>query len=566
MREELRLISTRSVPQPRPSRVVLLVALVGLLVTAGAWWTARQLDRSNERDLLRVQTRQAADVIGSAVVAIVNPLQNSLHLAEETRGDAGALRRYLEPYTRRGATFVGVAVWRLAGGRPAPVMDVGGTLIQDADSPGGAGIAARARTHPFAVQGLFAATPQRIAYAVADRTYVVYAERAIPMNRQVPAERNSAFADLNFATYVGDRPTAAALTTTDVDPADLPLPAPTARESIPFGDTHILLVTSPATHLGGTFAARLPWISLGIGLLLTGVAALTARQLVGRRLVAETDAATIKQLYERLDGLYAQQRSVSLTLQHALLPRTNPVIDGVEFASAYVAGDQGVEIGGDWYSVIAMPGGRFGFVVGDVSGRGVDAAAIMARVRFTLRAYLLEGHDAASTLAMAARDLDVVRDGHLVTVLIGVGEPATRTLTVASAGHPPPLLATSSGTRYADVAVGPPLGVGGAARYPATTLEMPAASMLVAYTDGLVERRDEDIDSGLARLAAAVTLPAGPLPSWLAELLPAQLGDGAADDVAVLALRWSGDALDDPPDDPGDAASEAAASEPTLLD
>jgi len=536
----------------------LFVALAGLLVTAGASWTAWQLDRGNERDLLRVQTRQGADVIGSAVVAIVNPLQNALHLAEETAGDPGALRRYLAPYTRPGATFVGVSLWRVTGGRPAPVADVGGPLIQDAASPAAVGVAGRALRSPFAVQGLFAATPQRIGYAVGDRRYVVYAERAIPMNRQVPAERDSAFADLHFATYFGDRPVANMLTTTNVDPGHLPLAGATAQESIPFGDNRILLVTSAATHLGGTFAARLPWLTLGFGLLLTLLAAVAARQLVGRRLAAETDAATIKQLYEQLDGLYAQQRSVSLTLQHALLPRTNPIIDGIEFASAYVAGDRGVEIGGDWYSVIAMPGGRFGFVVGDVSGRGVDAAAIMARVRFTLRAYLLEGHDAAATLAMAARDLDIVRDGHLVTVLIGVGEPATRTLTVASAGHPPPLLATSDRNAFAPVAAGPPLGVG-AVQYRPTTLEMPPGSMLVAYTDGLIERRGEDIDSGLDRLAAAVSLPDGPLPSWLAELLPTQLGEGAADDVAVLALRWSGDV-------PGSEASETSAAEPTLLD
>ena len=71
------------------------------------------------------------------------------------------------------------------------------------------------------------------------------------------------------------------------------------------------------------------------------------------------------------------------------MPRSNTSVAGVEFASAYLAGASGVEIGGDWYSVIALPGGRFGFVVGDVSGRGLDAAVVMARTRFTLRAYLL---------------------------------------------------------------------------------------------------------------------------------------------------------------------------------
>jgi serine phosphatase RsbU (regulator of sigma subunit) len=440
------------------------------------------------------------------------------------------------------------------------VASVGAPLIATSGSTSARAFAARARRSPtFAVQGLFGATPQRIAYAVGGRSYVVYGERAIPPDRQVPAEHDSAFADLHFATYLGGTASPRTLSTTNVDPAELPLHGTTAQATIPFGDSRILLVAAPATHLGGTLSARLPWISLGIGLLLTVVAAGTTQQLVRRRLAAEGDATTIKDLYRELDALYGQQRSVSLTLQHALLPRSNPSIEGVEFASAYVAGDQGVEIGGDWYSVIAVPGGRFGFVVGDVSGRGVDAAAIMARARFTLRAYLLEGHDAATTLGMAARDLDIVRDGHLVTVLVGVGDPATRTLSVASAGHPPPLLVTEQGNAFADVAAGPPLGVG-VVRYPATTIAMPAGSTLVAFTDGLVERRGEDIDAGFARLSAAASLPEEPLEAWLGALLPTQLGDEAtADDVAVLALRWTGDL-------PGAAASEPAAAEPTLLD
>ena len=287
----------------------MLVVLVGLLVTAGASVTAWRLDRSNERDLLRVQTKQAADVLGSAIVGIVNPLRNVVDIAGETGGDPGAFRRYLGTYTGPRGLFVGASLWQVTGSGAVQVADVGRPLIDDPHSADGLRFAARAAgSTTFVVRGLFAATPQRIGYAMAGHGYVVYAERAIPANRRVPAEDDAAFADLHFATYLGSRASPDTLTTTNVDPADLPMTGTTARENIPFGDTTLTLVTAPAKHLGGQLAARLPWISLAAGLLLTAAAAATALVLIRRRRAAEADRETIKGLYEQLDVLYSRQR------------------------------------------------------------------------------------------------------------------------------------------------------------------------------------------------------------------------------------------------------------------
>jgi serine phosphatase RsbU (regulator of sigma subunit) len=521
-----------------------VVALVGLLVTALAAWTAWRTDRSNERTLLAIQTKQAAEVLGAAITGIADPLRTATVLADATEGDAARLRAFLEQYVRPGGLFVDASVWRAGGRGSVPVVAVGGAArMSPASAAGRAFVAEALAARTFVVRGLYSGPPQRVAYALAGSgpaRYVVYAERAIPANRRVPAEDDAAFAELHFASYLGPRVDPAALSTTDVDPARLPLTGLTARASIPFGDTTLTLVTSPARHLGGQLAARLPWIFLTVGLVLTTVAAATAGLLVRRRRAAETDARTITELYEQLDASYDRQRSVSLRLQHALLPQSIPDVAGVEFAAAYRAGDEGVDVGGDWYSVIALPGGRFGFVVGDVSGRGVDAAAIMARARFTLRAYLLEGHAPAAALAMMSQDLDMVRDGHLVTVLVGVGDPARRTVTWANAGHLPPLVVDAGGARFAAAADRPPLGVA-PGEFAETTLEMAPGALLVAFTDGLVERRTEDIDAGLGRLAAAARVPEGALADWLPRMLAAQLGDGpATDDVAVLALRWAG--------------------------
>ena len=144
-------------------------------------------------------------------------------------------------------------------------------------------------------------------------------------------------------------------------------------------------------------------------------------------------------LYEQLGGLYGEQRTIAETLQQALLPRTNPSIPNLEIATRYVAGTVGVDIGGDWYSTLPIDDAHFAFVIGDVSGRGIDAASIMARLRFTIRAYLLEGHAPDTVLEMCSHQLDIEYDGHFATVLVGVGDLETRRVVLANAGHPRPI-------------------------------------------------------------------------------------------------------------------------------
>ena len=269
------------------------------------------------------------------------------------------------------------------------------------------------------------------------------------------------------------------------------------------------------------------------------MAALVAGRLVRLRRDAEEDAETITALYDRLDGLFAEQRSISETLQHALLPQTNPSIPYLEVATRYVAGADGVDIGGDWYSIIGIDDSHFGFVVGDISGRGVEAAAIMARVRFTLRAYLVEGHPPEVALQMCSRQLDLNQDGHFATVIIGVGNVNSRQLTLASAGHLNPLIVSGEQAEFVPTAVGPPFGVV-ATSYQSTTVTLPPDAVLLAFTDGLVERRNEDLDIGLQRLAdSAATTTDRTLDDLLTDLLSVMTGDRADDDIAILAFKWT---------------------------
>ena len=160
----------------------------------------------------------------------------------------------------------------------------------------------------------------------------------------------------------------------------------------------------------------------------------------------------------------------------------------------------------------------------------------MARLRFTLRAYLLEGHPPDVALAMCSAQLDIEEDGHFATALAGIGDVSTGEITLANAGHLNPLLASPQKAVYMTTDVGPPLGIT-TATYNSNTFVLPAGSALVAFTDGLVERRGEDIDVGLQRLAEAATASAASLDDLLTALVTQMAHQGAEDDIAVLALR-----------------------------
>jgi serine phosphatase RsbU (regulator of sigma subunit) len=526
-------------------RAVAVVLVAGLTITVAASWAAWVLDRHNEDRLLRVQTSQAAALIGAEVVNITSPLETAVHVASATNGSAEQFSAFMLTQIGAGRPFVDASLWRIDGSSSALVTALGDAPEPVASVPAITDLVARsASSDSFTVAGLPAASMSRVAYALTDRTasgWVVVAERAIPANRRVAVESNAAFSNIHFVTYLGRSTRSVDVATTDVTPSELPLRGLTERVEIPFGNTVITLVTSRRSRLGGDLGAELPWIFLAVGLLVTAAAAAVSGHLVRRRRNAENDAATIADLYRRLDDRFGEQRHISETLQRAMLPQRNPAVAGLEVASRYLAGARGVEVGGDWYSIVPVDGDHFAFVVGDVSGRGLSAATVMARLRFTLRAYLIEGHAPDRAMRMCSREIDLAADGHFATVLVGVGDLTTREITLANAGHLNPLVITSTGTDYITTKVGVPLGVASSADYEATTYVMSPGSTLLAFTDGLVERRREDLLQGLDRLAAAAPRDGFTLDDALTAILTAMHHDGSEDDIAVLAFRWLDD-------------------------
>jgi anti-sigma regulatory factor (Ser/Thr protein kinase) len=199
-----------------------------------------------------------------------------------------------------------------------------------------------------------------------------------------------------------------------------------------------------------------------------------------------------------------------------------------------------MEIGGDWYDTFSLPDGRIGLVVGDVVGQGIEAAATMGRLRSALAAYALYETSPAGLMARLDHFGQGVGRVDFATVCFAVLDPDTGALTYTSAGHPPPLLVASDGTsRWLRDGSTPPL-YGSASYRPAeaTAVLEPGESLLL-YTDGLVERRGEHIEIGLARLeAAARSLRDLPVHEICADLATELRADGEpADDVVVLVVR-----------------------------
>jgi serine phosphatase RsbU (regulator of sigma subunit)/anti-sigma regulatory factor (Ser/Thr protein kinase) len=236
---------------------------------------------------------------------------------------------------------------------------------------------------------------------------------------------------------------------------------------------------------------------------------------------------------------FASEQAIAETLQRSVLPVSLPRVEGVELAARYLPGSAQLDVGGDWFDAIRLPDGRLGLVVGDVVGKGVQAAASMAQLRNAIRAFSIERLKPSSVLARLNRLAEDALDTSFATLAYIVLDPETSVCRLACAGHPPPVVAYPDGrVELLETARGLPLGTGIDARYRQETIELPAGSVLVLYTDGLVERRGRSIDEGLADLRAAVAnAPKNP-DQLLDHVLERVVGSGErGDDIALLAAR-----------------------------
>jgi PAS domain S-box-containing protein len=254
---------------------------------------------------------------------------------------------------------------------------------------------------------------------------------------------------------------------------------------------------------------------------------------------------------------YTREHATALALQRSLLQRRLPAQAAVEAAVRYLPAQGGVAVGGDWFDVIRLSGSRVGLVVGDVVGHGIHAAATMGRLRTAVRTLadidlepeeLLTRLDDVVTRLAAEQELSPDGASDLsATCLYAVYDPVSRCCSLARAGHPVPAAVRPDGTaEFLDLPAGPPLGLGGLP-FEETEIQLPEGTLLVLYTDGLIESRQRDIDAGLTAMRKVLSDvhlgPDGPpqamppLDTFCDSLVDALLPERAEDDAAVLVAR-----------------------------
>ncbi|WP_435058771.1 ATP-binding SpoIIE family protein phosphatase [Streptomyces sp. bgisy060] len=285
------------------------------------------------------------------------------------------------------------------------------------------------------------------------------------------------------------------------------------------------------------------------------------------RSVLTTVARMLAQALARA-GVAESERELSLGLQRTMMPALGPGIPGIRIAARYVPTGGGLQVGGDWYDVIRLPGGssrgggrdagRIALVIGDVQGHDVRAAGLMGQLRIALRAYASEGHRPDAVLSRASRFLYGITDGddaaenggpRFATCLYLEVDLGTGTVDIARAGHPDPAVRMNDGTvLLRPTAGGLPLGIDPDGDYPTTRLTLDPGETLMICTDGLLETGGHDLDSGWERVRALLETHEGDDLERLADSLveavhgpgshhtTGPLADRREDDIAVLLL------------------------------
>ncbi|BFV55373.1 hypothetical protein KCMC57_up04770 [Kitasatospora sp. CMC57] len=253
-----------------------------------------------------------------------------------------------------------------------------------------------------------------------------------------------------------------------------------------------------------------------------------------------TRARELQEVNERLREAHARDREVALALQEAMLPAPRR-LERHHAAVRYRPAVGALNVCGDWYDFVELPGGRVAVAVGDVVGHGLVAAGVMGQLRSALSAasrVAAGPAQALEVLGLYARSVDGAESTTAATAFIDSG---TRTISYSSAGHPPPALLRGDGTvEFLDRATDPPLGARPEHQArPEAVTRFTEGDTLALYTDGLIERRREDIDAGLDRLARALAGHRSETPDALADAVLTELlpPGGATDDTALVVIR-----------------------------
>jgi anti-sigma regulatory factor (Ser/Thr protein kinase) len=312
------------------------------------------------------------------------------------------------------------------------------------------------------------------------------------------------------------------------------------REPVLVQDPASAELADPAVlDAGLTSILAIPLESSGevIGVIEIGVRAprrLSLRHVDLLRLTADRVALAIDHA-----RAFGREHRIAETLQRSLLPQALPEVPGVTLGARYLPAAAESEVGGDWYDAIALPGGRILVAMGDVSGKGLAAASTLGALRNAIRAYALDGHGPA---AIAERVNHFVlaeqSHDHMATLVLATFDPVSGQLSWVNAGHPPPLTIDPDATAtFLEGGRSVPLGVLPFPAYREESAVIASGGAVVLYTDGLIERRGEHLEAGMALIAQAAVAGELDADALCDRMLAAAVPSGAtSDDVALLVL------------------------------
>jgi hypothetical protein len=503
--------------------------------------------------LLRERAAEVGLVLSTAVDEIPAAFQAQAAVLRATDGSGAAYRQAAALAVAGSSTSTYAWLRPLPGGQSYQVLAAAGSGLRAAEVVSGprvATLAAALRTGKLMSTPVFGAD-RLLGFAIGPPTApagtVLYRQSVLGA-LSAPRESGTApFAELDVVIYAS--PTAEPAQVVTSTTARLPLRGRVISEPLPVGSSRWSVVVRARRPLVGAFAAAAPWlvgVVGGVGTILVA----TLVEIAGRR----RDAAL---------ALYTSEHQVAETLQRSLLPQL-PQLSGVDLAARYIAAGRRQEVGGDWFDVFSLSGGRIGFAVGDVMGHDLAAAAAMSQVRAALRAYAIDGDGPESVLNQLDRLVTTFDLAQLVTVVYGVieapGADGSRIVRYANAGHLPPMVRGPDGdVRVVDDGASVLIGAPSDLTHGQAERLLESGSTLVLYTDGLVEQRGESLEVALDQLAATfVNLPMPADAETICDRLLATAMDGSRhDDIAILAIQITAAGV---PTDPVDRSTSRRAS------
>jgi hypothetical protein len=467
----------------RRRRLTAIVAVAGVVVVgvlSGLCWIGA--DGTEDR-LLRQQTDQAAAVLTAAVTQIEAPLVTTVRAVRATSGDAATFAAMAAPLLEGVTPYRSVEV--LTAGSSTPLLSAGApsVLAEGGEVQVGA-LVARSSSAPDMVIVDLLRRQRTLGFAVVDDAeapqYVLYAERRLSPDPNVRRRQEDAFSQLRYAIYLGQEADAALLGSSE---RELPLTGRRATATVPYGDTTLVLVASPTGRLGDALMANLWWVVAVVGSLATAIAVAVLRRLNRGRVEAVRLAAEVAVKHE-------QQRSIAETLQLGLLPQLLAVPPNTDVATRYWPAGTAQLIGGDFWDVFPITDDVWGVLIGDVCGKGIEAAALTGLVRHTVRTASRLGAEPSDVLRAVHVAMTEHRPPTFCTVCFITYRPDSSErsggeIVVSLGGHPQPLL-----VRGGDVS---PVGRFGTVlgmiepSVHEVRARVEAGDTLVLFTDGLTD-------------------------------------------------------------------------------